>query len=292
MAVTGIEETLLELLVVFVLAAGVGIAVAKVGRFPYTIALLLAGLGVSVVGAEIDIVLSHDVILLVLLPPLLFEGAATTDLEQFRSDLVPIVALAVPGLLVSIAVLGWVALSCFYTVQPEERAVVKRFGAVIGTADPGLHFRLPFGIDTVQLVPVERVLKEEFGFATEEASARARTRFSDRDFTDESLMLTGDLNIIQVEWVVQYRISDPIKFLYNMREPERTLGPGSPGVQGRNLPPALRSRAGGDPGRTGPRGAGQVGQLLLLSREQRVPGRAAHDPPGRLARAGGAPAVP
>ncbi|HKJ59486.1 MAG TPA: sodium:proton antiporter, partial [Halobacteriales archaeon] len=63
MAVTGVEETLIELLVVFILAAGVGIAVAKVGRFPYTIALLLAGLGVSVLGVHVEIQLSHDLIL-------------------------------------------------------------------------------------------------------------------------------------------------------------------------------------------------------------------------------------
>jgi membrane protease subunit HflK len=67
------------------------------------------------------------------------------------------------------------------------------------------------------------VLKQEFGFRTETVSARERTQFADRDFPGESLMLTGDLNIIQVEWVVQYRIADPIKFLYGMREPTSTL---------------------------------------------------------------------
>ncbi|MBP8911787.1 MAG: FtsH protease activity modulator HflK [Phycisphaerae bacterium] len=108
-----------------------------------------------------------------------------------------------------------------YTVQPEERAVVKRFGAVIRTTDPGLHFKLPFGIDSVQHVATERVLKEEFGFRT--AAAGEPTRYVARDFPDESLMLSGDLNIIDVEWVVQYRIGDPIKFLYSMREPTRTL---------------------------------------------------------------------
>lgn len=108
-----------------------------------------------------------------------------------------------------------------YTVQPEERAVVKRFGAVIRTTDPGLHFKLPFGIDRVQRVATERVLKEEFGFRT--AAAGEPTRYVARDFPDESLMLSGDLNIIDVEWVVQYRIGDPIKFLYSMREPTRTL---------------------------------------------------------------------
>lgn len=115
----------------------------------------------------------------------------------------------------------WGVLSSFYTVQPEERAVVKRFGKVRGIADPGLHFKLPFGVDSVQPVATERVLKQEFGFRTEDTSS-PRSRFSD-DIPDESLMLTGDLNIIQVEWVVQYRIENPINFLYGMRNPTQTL---------------------------------------------------------------------
>jgi membrane protease subunit HflK len=127
-------------------------------------------------------------------------------------------------LLIGVAalLLAWGALSAFYTVQPEERAVVKRFGRVVGIADPGLHFKLPFGIESAQLVATERVLKQEFGFRTADASGD-RTRFSPGRYPDESLMLTGDLNIIQVEWVVQYRISDPVKFLYSMREPTQTL---------------------------------------------------------------------
>lgn len=114
------------------------------------------------------------------------------------------------------------AYTSVYTVQPEERAVVKRFGAVQGITDPGLHFKLPFGIDTIQKVATERVLKQEFGFRTVDTRGE-RSRFADRDFPDESLMLSGDLNIIQVEWVVQYRIADPIKYLYSMREPTQTL---------------------------------------------------------------------
>src|SRR6056297_1127291 len=117
----------------------------------------------------------------------------------------------------------WGAFSAFYTVQPEERAVVKRFGAVIGITDPGLHFKIPFGIYQVQHVATERVLKQEFGFRTERTSPGGRTTYSSQQFEDESLMLTGDLNMIDVEWVVQYRIDDPIKFLYEMREPTRTL---------------------------------------------------------------------
>ncbi len=115
----------------------------------------------------------------------------------------------------------WAALSSVYTVQPEERAVVKRFGRVTGIADPGLHFKLPFAIDTVQIVATERVLKQEFGFRTEN-SDDPRSQFAG-GFPDESLMLTGDLNIIQVEWVVQYQISDAVQFLYSMREPTKTL---------------------------------------------------------------------
>lgn len=128
------------------------------------------------------------------------------------------------GVVVAVVVALWGAFTCFYTVQPEERAVIKRLGRVIGTADPGLHFRLPFGIDTVQFVATERVLKQEFGFRTERGEdEEGRTRYAKGDYTSESLMLTGDLNIIVAEWVVQYRIADPIKFLYAMREPTLTL---------------------------------------------------------------------
>lgn len=129
------------------------------------------------------------------------------------------------GLVVAIVLILWGAYSSVYTVQPEERAVVKRFGSVTGISDPGLHFKLPFGTDTVQIVATERVLKQEFGFRTEpgRADAEGRTRFASRAYPEESLMLTGDLNVVEVEWVVQYRIADPIKYLYSMREPERTL---------------------------------------------------------------------
>jgi modulator of FtsH protease HflK len=116
----------------------------------------------------------------------------------------------------------WAVFSSFYTVQPEQQAVVKRFGAVVNITDPGLHFKLPFGIDRVQRVASARVLKQEFGFRSV-GQVNNRTSYSDSDFTSESLMLTGDLNVIDVEWVVQYRIQDPIKYLYQLREPDLTL---------------------------------------------------------------------
>ena len=86
---------------------------------------------------------------------------------------------------------------------------------------PGLRFKLPFGIDQVIGVPVERVFKEEFGFRT--LRAGVRTQYDPRDYSDESLLLTGDLNIADVEWVVQYQISEPQKFLFAIRDATRSL---------------------------------------------------------------------
>jgi len=126
------------------------------------------------------------------------------------------------GAIVALLVV-WAVLTSYYTVQPEQRAVVKRFGEVIGISDPGLHFKIPFGVDQIQRVATERVLKQEFGFRTTGQRPSGRTSYSPQSFEAESLMLTGDLNMIDVEWVVQYRIADPIKFLYEMREPTRTL---------------------------------------------------------------------
>ncbi len=125
------------------------------------------------------------------------------------------------GMIVVIIIIA--VLSSFYTVQPEQRAVVKRFGKVYEVAEPGLHFKLPLGIDTVQRVATERVLKQEFGFRTADTRQSGATAYKGGNFEDESLMLTGDLNIIDAEWVVQYSIADPIKYLYGMREPERAL---------------------------------------------------------------------
>src|SRR5919198_4188936 len=90
-------------------------------------------------------------------------------------------------------------LSSWFTVQPAETGVVQRFGAVVRTVGPGLHFKLPYGIETARLVPTARVLKEEFGFRTVASRPGQRTQYAnDRGFKDESLMLTGDLNVIDV----------------------------------------------------------------------------------------------
>ncbi len=112
--------------------------------------------------------------------------------------------------------------SAVYTVAPEGRAVVKRFGRVVAIKDPGLHFKLPFGIDREIFVPTAMVLKEEFGFRTLTSGQRSQYRKTDRE-RNESLMLTGDLNVIDVEWVVQYRINDPDRYLHRVRNPTEAI---------------------------------------------------------------------
>ncbi|MGD8427283.1 MAG: FtsH protease activity modulator HflK [Balneolaceae bacterium] len=112
------------------------------------------------------------------------------------------------------------ALSSFFTVDPEEVGIITRFGKYTRTAQSGLHFKLPF-IESVQFVPVERQLKEEFGYRT--TSAGVRSSYVKEGYQDESLMLTGDLNLADVEWVVQYRVDDPYNFLFKIRNPEQSL---------------------------------------------------------------------
>ena len=96
----------------------------------------------------------------------------------------------------------------FYTVNPEEVGVIQRFGKYVNTTEPGLHFKIPFGIDKLTKVKVKHVYKEEFGFRTLQSGVK--TKYSTRSYDHESLMLTGDLNIADVEWIVQYRIKDPV----------------------------------------------------------------------------------
>lgn len=122
------------------------------------------------------------------------------------------------GAAVLLAIL--LATTTLYQVQPEQVGVVLRFGRFVRTTEPGLHAKLPFA-ETVQRVPVQRQLKQEFGFRTEEAAVR--TRYSTANFTDESMMLTGDLNVAIVEWIVQYRVSDPYQFLFKVRDPDATF---------------------------------------------------------------------
>jgi membrane protease subunit HflK len=115
----------------------------------------------------------------------------------------------------------WIVFSSIYTVDADEVGIIQRFGRYTKTSDPGLNFKLPWGIETVKKVKVQRVFKEEFGFRT--VSAGVRTEYSTADYSDESLMLTGDLNAALVEWIVQYRIKDPVAYLFRVRNVEKTI---------------------------------------------------------------------
>jgi membrane protease subunit HflK len=106
-------------------------------------------------------------------------------------------------------------------VGPEEVGVVVRFGKFDRIVTPGLNFKMPLGIESVEKVPVERQLKQEFGFRT--TSSGVRSSYSKAPYADESLMLTGDLNLADVEWVIQYRIVDPYQYLFRVRNAEKTL---------------------------------------------------------------------
>ncbi len=109
----------------------------------------------------------------------------------------------------------------FYQVQPEEVGVVLRVGRYSRTSEPGLRMKIPF-VEQVRKVPVQRQLKEEFGFRTENSTGPT-TRFSEADFSTEAVMLTGDLNVAVVEWIVQYRVSDPYQYLFKVRDVTSTF---------------------------------------------------------------------
>jgi membrane protease subunit HflK len=125
-----------------------------------------------------------------------------------------VIALVVGGIFV-IVFLG----TSFYIVDPTEEAVITRFGKMLSITEPGLHFKLPFGIDKHYKVNVRNVQTEQFGFRT--LSSGISSTYAGQ--TSESTMLTGDLNIIDVEWIIQYRISDPRAWVFNVQERTETI---------------------------------------------------------------------
>jgi len=130
-----------------------------------------------------------------------------------------------PGVIKGIA-LGLVAvillIGSIYQVSPEELGVILRFGKFTRTADPGLHFKMPLGIEKLTRVPVQRQLKLEFGFRTTLPGVRSEYRITP-ETAKESVMLTGDLNVVVVEWIVQYKIKDAYNFLFKLRNVEDTF---------------------------------------------------------------------
>ncbi len=123
-------------------------------------------------------------------------------------------------LVIAIVVIVAALFSSFYSVGPDEVGVIRRFGKYIRTTNPGLHLKIPF-MERVNNVKVKYIFKQEFGFRTTRAGVVSQ--YSPREYFDESLMLTGDLNVLVVEWIVQFKVKDPVKLLFNVRNPLRTI---------------------------------------------------------------------
>jgi membrane protease subunit HflK len=153
------------------------------------------------------------------------------DLEDLVRRLQTLIQQFLPGgglrekiIIFCLILAGLVAWSAFYTVPSDSVAVLQRFGRYLKEVPPGLHFKLPLGIDAATIVPVKRQLKQEFGFTTPGATDPYQSpRDGEKETLLETQMVTGDLNAALVEWVVQYRISEPTRFLFKVREPSETL---------------------------------------------------------------------
>ncbi len=143
--------------------------------------------------------------------------------EEIKIDQIKLPKVTMKKFLTFIIILAIIIfiLTGLYTINPEEVGVIQRFGKYIDTTEPGLHFKIPFGVDRLTKVKVKHVYKEEFGFRTLQSGVQ--TKYSARSYDYESIMLTGDLNIADVEWIVQYRIKDPVKFLFNIRNVVETI---------------------------------------------------------------------
>lgn len=129
-------------------------------------------------------------------------------------------AKAIAIALAAIVILAAAATS-FFSVDQTEDAVVTRFGRYVRTVGPGLQLKLPFGIEKNYNVETNVVKTMTFGYRATDPTGTSLTRA--RAFEDESMMLTGDLNIVDVEWIVQYRISDPAAYLFSVQEKEKTI---------------------------------------------------------------------
>ena len=149
-------------------------------------------------------------------------GGVPPQMDEFINKIKKYKFPGGPVIIVLILIGIFFGSSTFFTVAVEEVGVVQRFGKFVRIGQPGLNFKLPAGIEKVTKVKVRRVLKEEFGFRS--VTPGARSRFSSGSDTDAvSLMLTGDLNVALVPWIVQYRIKDPYNYLFKVKDVRRLL---------------------------------------------------------------------
>ncbi len=134
--------------------------------------------------------------------------------EPFKKYIIPI------AIVIGIIILGY---STIFTVKANQRAVILRFGKYMETVEPGLHFKLPFGIDKVYAGEVKRIYNEEFGYRTLRSGRESMIDYNFRGAQEVSLMLTGDRNCAEVHWVVRYKIKSLKDFLFNVRNVQSTI---------------------------------------------------------------------
>lgn len=134
--------------------------------------------------------------------------------DPFKKYIVPV------AIIIGILILGY---STVFTVKANQRAVILRFGKYMETVEPGLHFKLPFGIDKVYAGEVKRIYNEEFGYRTLRSGRESMIDYNFRGAQEVSLMLTGDRNCAEVHWVVRYKIKDLKAYLFNVRNVESTI---------------------------------------------------------------------
>ena len=136
------------------------------------------------------------------------------QLDPFKKYIIPV------AFVIGIIILGY---SSMFTVRANEEAAILRFGKYIETVGPGLHFKLPFGIDKVYVGEVKRIYNEEFGYRTLRSGRESVIDYDFRGAQEVSLMLTGDRNCAEVHWVVRYKIKNLKEFLFNVREVKEVI---------------------------------------------------------------------
>jgi len=146
-------------------------------------------------------------------------GARARKVGPSRFKMTPgkiVLALAAAAVIIFLS-------TSFFVVDQTERAVVTTFGRFSKIAEPGLHYKIPLGIQKSYPIKTEVVQTEQFGFRTEKTGIATSTQYSDQKFPEESTMLTGDLNIVDVEWIIQYKINDPKAWLFNTNDRHKTI---------------------------------------------------------------------
>lgn len=144
----------------------------------------------------------------------------TIDIDDYRFKIQRFIRSLLPGSGMLLGIIGLIWLvSGIYIVSPDEIGVVKRFGAFVRTTEPGPHYHLPFPIETILRPKVTKILRVEVGFRTINPGPPAQYE----SIPPEALMLTGDENIVAIEFIVQYRIKDPMQYLFKVRNPDDTI---------------------------------------------------------------------